>query len=523
MTTRMGKFARVIKKGMGGIGRQMKRTAHGMKSMAFSLATLGVLGAFAMKGLLGPAARFQKAMSGIDAVTLGTIENMEGLSAEARRLGRSTIFTATQVAQAMEIMGRAGLSGGEILGGIEPILNAAAAEGASIEETAKVVISTMKGFDLDFSLKQTTRVADVFAKVSASAKTNIIALGEGLSKVAPVAHQFGLNWEEMTAAVAALQDVGVEASMSGTQLKTMLNKLSDLTPKAAKGFRKLGIEIADDNKNMKQMPELLQEIFQGLEKTEGNLEKVRAIARAVGLRGAMAANILTTSWGKSEKGIKDLLEAIRSADDAAEKMNRRRQNNLLGDIIKLASAWEGFRIDIAKESLPELREFVQELTKALQDPENISKWAKDLNAAVKELTSWWSSNKDAVLLIASQSFETAKILAKIVFAISGLAGATGDVVRRRLGTEVDEETRQRHREFDLTGKLPPAVGEDLVTVKHMGQVHDVDRASGILYIELSDDLKPQSDAIGEIGIGPFGIKLRRPSGSFWDTNAEPAF
>lgn len=421
MTTRMDRFTRRVRKGMGGLGKMTKRVARGMRSLALTTGSLAVLGGYALKGLLGPAAAFEHAMGGVNAVTLGAYkEHMPAMAKEAKRLGAITTFTASRVAEAMEILARAGLEPAEILSAIEPILRSAEAGAAGIEETAQVIVASMKGMDKPFA--ETREAADIFAKVAASAKTTINELGEGLSKVAPVAQQFGLDFGDMVATVATLQDVGIEASMSGTQLKTMLTKLAMLTPMAARRFKQLGIEISDGNGNMKQMPELIAAIAEGLSRAGGNMEKVKAIAIAVGLRGSTAAQQLAASWEKGEKGIQGLLDKIRGADGAAQLMSELRLDTLHGDLVKLKSAWEGFRIDIGTGQLPQLRTFVQSLTELLTNPANIEKFAGYMNSAVTAVRGFWNNNKELIKAFATFMGNMAKMafgVVKVVWTILG--------------------------------------------------------------------------------------------------------
>jgi TP901 family phage tail tape measure protein len=431
MSTRFGQFSRKMKKGLMGIKRMAGRVARGVKGLAISFGTMALVGGFALKGLFSPAARFEKSMAGINAVTLEAITNFEEIKRVAKHLGRTTIFTATEVGQAMEILARAGLQGPEILASIEPVLRAASAGGAGISETAKVVISTIKGFGELLEFKDAKRVADTFALVASSAKTTIIELGEGLSKVAPVAQQFGMRFEDVAAAVATLQDAGVEASMSGTQLKTMLTKLAMLTPKATKRFKQLGIEIGRGGGNMKTMPNLIAAIAKGLDKAGGNMQKVEAIASAVGLRGSTAANLLASAW-KSGR-LPELLQRIADkAGGAAEKMDELRQDTLLGDITKLKSAWEGFRIDIATGSLPELRDLVQSLTEFFTDPKNIEAAAKRVSDSVTNLKAFWDRNASEMKAIAAQSLKTAETMLEIVIMLAKFAGRFG-----ALGEEIN--------------------------------------------------------------------------------------
>ena len=520
MNTKMRMFGKTVRRTMRGMTRMTKRVVRGFKSMGLAITGAAIAGGFALKHLFGPAASFEQAMAGVSAVTRTlTWRDMPALEKEAKRLGRTTIFTATEVAEAMEILGRAGLGHGEIVSGVEPILRAAEAEGGSIQETARVIISSVKGMGLAFA--DTAMVADTFAILSASAKTNIVQLGEGLSKVAPAAKQFGMDFTEVATSVALLQDVGVEASMSGTQMKTMFMKLGSMTTKATKGFRRLGIEITKGGlgKDMKGTVDLIQAIADGMAKAEGNIPKVAAIKEAVGLRGSTALNILAEAH-KSGRLAELLREIKNNREGAAAAMSETRQDTLLGDITKMKSAYEGFRIDIAENSMPELRDLVQGITAWLRDKDNIEKFAAKLDNAVHGIRTFWDDNGDKMILMFK---EFGVAIALMWEAVKLLHSLTSWMIPD-VGTDVDRETQKRINEFERTRVLPPREdGTDPITVMHGNKAYDVDAKSGVLYVTLDDGLKAKSDTEEEIiGNLPFGLKLRKPSGSFWG-EPEPAY
>jgi len=478
MTTRLDRFTRGVRKGMRGIQKATMRVARGMRRASLTIGSLAFLGGYALKGLLRPAIDFEHALAGINAKTLGAIKSegrLNEVRAKALALGRNTVYTATQVANAMKGMAQAGLNADEMIGGIEPILHAAAAEGSDIESVSNVIISSMKAFDKQFDLETTTRVADVFAYTASKVKTNIMGLAEGLSKVAPVAHQFGLSMETMTAAVGVLQDIGIEASMSGTQLKTMLSKLVTLSPKAAKSFKDMGIDIIDKQTgDLKKLPELLDAVFKGLANVHGNAKRVGKITEAVGLRGSTALNALITKWAKEGRGGLPFLlaEIEQNADGAAKKMYELQQNTLQGDLTKLSSAWESFRIGITEGSLPIMRDTVQALTAWLNDPKNMMAMAEKWESAVLGLKGFWSANGQDIKDIASMTLSAVTMLWEVVKMIKTVGGLVDDYLipdflkpSNMFGTQgISAEQERDNRYFEAYGRLPastPAEGAPL--------------------------------------------------------------
>ena len=514
MTTKMDRFSRGLRKGMTGIAKSTKRVARGMRNMSLTMGSLAFLGGYALKGLLGPAVKFEHAMAGVNAVMRGTYKtHMPMLAKKAKELGRSTVFTASEVAGAMENLARAGLDPGEIVSAIDPILNAAAAQGSDIEGTANVIVSTMKGFRKGFD--ETTRSADVMAYLSSKTKTTIASLGEGMSKVAPVAERLGLGFDDVAIAVASLQDVGIEASMSGTQLRTMLTKLTKLTPKATKKFKDLGIQISK-NGEMLQLPELLKNIVKGFQGA-GSMEKVGDIAEAVGLRGAIAANLLAASWEDAGGGFQELLQGVATeADGAAKKMADLRQNSLMGNIIRMKSAWEGFRIDIGTGQIPALNRLTETITGWLTNEDNIAAVANSLNSAVEGLEHFWAVNGTGIKDLGRMTWESVKVMAQLA---GYVANEVGDMTtdwspvaagRALLGTtDIDPTMDARAQYYEKHSKFPEVFSlEAEANRQHV--------MKGEIVVQVAPGLEINStESTGDLKIRPFKKPLSlSPVGTF---------
>jgi TP901 family phage tail tape measure protein len=392
MTTSLQRFTRRVRKGMRGIGKMTRRMARGFKNSALTLGSLAVMGGFALKSLVGPATRFQHAMDGVNAVTLGAYkEHIPKLRKAALELGKKTTFTATQVANAMEVLAKSGLKADETLSLIEPTLLGAEAAGSDISTMADIMVSTIAQMER-LTPKDGTKVIDAYAVAASSANTTLEELGEGMKKVIPIGEGLGFAFEDLLATTTLLQHMGIEASMSAAQQRTFFTRLTSLTPKAAKSFKGMGIEILDANKNMKQIPELLAAIAAGFAKVKGNAPQIRKMAEAVGLRGGIAGNILIRNMGQVE----ELLTKIGTlSGGAAGKMAEMRLDNLFGDLVRLKSAWEFFRIDIAQDTMPKFRERVQGLTDQLagEGSEDRRKhWADTFNEAVEKLDAFWNQH-----------------------------------------------------------------------------------------------------------------------------------
>lgn len=350
-------------------GRQTARVFRDLDSanmkFAASLAkTAAVVGAAGIAagvaiGHIGAAgADFEEAITAVGAVSLMTRDQVADLEQKALELGASTKFSATEVANAMEMMGRAGFTNAETLAGVGGILSAAAAEGAELAETASHVSNVLKGMGL--AAGESGRVADVLTLASARTNSSISSLGESMKNVASTARQLGVPLEDTVAAVALLQDVGLDASEAGSAVNTMLTQMAAPSASAQAQMKALGVSFQDAKGNMLPFTEVLGQLRKSAEKSGGNMKQVAFFAELVGLRGQKAAANLQDLFAKGK--VTELTKELRNAAGSAEKMAELRMQNLKGDLEQLGGAIDSVKIALFNVESGALRGIVQATT-----------------------------------------------------------------------------------------------------------------------------------------------------------------
>jgi len=340
MQRTVGKFTRKMKRGFTGVNRVVDKFAAGIKRAGMvTVLALGLVGG-ALGNVIGAGADFEQAITNVGAVSLQTRDQIQPLEKLALELGRTTKFTATQSAQAMEIMARAGFKTNEILTATPAVLSAAAASGLEIAEVANVVSNALKGMGLEAT--QAARVSDVLALASSKTNSTIGSLGESLKNVASTARQLNIPLEDVVAGIAGLQDVGLDASVAGSAFNVMLTKMAAPTPGITKKMRKFGITFKDMKGNMLPLQKVLENLNIATKKSGGNFDKVAFLAELVGLRGQKAAANLGMLFetGKLEK----LTEQLKNAEGAAKKMADIRMNTVQGSLLLLGSAIDAVKV-----------------------------------------------------------------------------------------------------------------------------------------------------------------------------------
>ena len=172
-----------------------------------------------IKGAFSAVKDFEQSQANLASVLGKSVDEMAALTEQAKLLGATTTFTASQVAELHLEFAKLGFSQQSIEGMTTATLALAEATGTELGEAASVVGATMRGFGLDVS--QTQRVTDVMAKSFTSSSLDMTKFANAMSSVAPIANLAGVSLEKTTALIGTLTDRGLDASTAGTGLRNM--------------------------------------------------------------------------------------------------------------------------------------------------------------------------------------------------------------------------------------------------------------------------------------------------------------
>jgi TP901 family phage tail tape measure protein len=344
-------------------------------AIAFGLA-LGT----ALAAGVAQAAEFDHAMAQVNAVSNATVDEFNSLRAAALEMGATTQFSATEAANAIEELSKAGLTASQITGGaLRGALNLAAAGGIGLAEAASIAATTLKQFNLEAS--EMSSVADTLAGSANASNTDVTGLGQSLKNVGTVAAQAGLDVQETVGILSAMGDQALTGAEAGTNLKTTLLRLLAPTKEAKAVMDDLGISIYDTNGQVLGAVDIVRELEEGL----GSLtieQRNAAMATLFGQEAIAGANILLA---EGSAGISNYIDKVSEQGVAAETAAKR-IDSLKGDVGNLQSAIEGLAIGSSgglSEALRTVTKFATELVGSLNAiPAPISNTAVVLGAVV---------------------------------------------------------------------------------------------------------------------------------------------
>lgn len=310
--------------------------------------------------------QFESSMSNVKALSGATAQEMDVLSAKAKEMGATTMFSASQAADAFGYMALAGWDTESMLSGIEPVLSLAAAANMDLAEASDIVTDYLTAFGL--SAQDAGKFADQMAFAMANSNTTVELLGESYKNCAATATSMGFSVEDVTAALMTMANAGVKGGEAGTGLNSIMTRLATNTKGCCDTLEKYNIEVYDSQGNLNSLSSILNGmagIWDSLtDKEQANLAKTIAGQQQYSkLQTVMAG--LSDQAKENGMSFNDYTAALETCNGAASDMAATMQDNLQGKLTILESA-----LDALKESTYEtfddaLKEGVEGATEAV--------------------------------------------------------------------------------------------------------------------------------------------------------------
>jgi len=345
--------------GMQSLGSSVESVGKAMMPASVAVTGIGVAG-------LKVATDFEKAMSGVQAITGATGDDFEQLRNTAIDLGATTAFSAGEVAEAMIEMAKAGWSTAQIIDGMAGVLDATAASGEGLGSVATIVADAITGFGME--AKDSARVADLLTQAANSGTIGITDLGESYKYVAPMAQSMGLSIEDVTTAISAMSMAGIKGSQAGTSLRTMLANLTNSSETVGKAIAALGIEITNTDGTFKSLDEIiaiLRTSFSGLTDEE-RAYYAAALAGKEGMSGLISILNLTQSEYDA------LTASMNNCTGIAGQTASVMQDNLQNKVEQLGGALESLAIKLADYVIPFITSMTEKLTSMIEAFTNLN-------------------------------------------------------------------------------------------------------------------------------------------------------
>ena len=359
-----------VERGINNVRKRIDGVSRGM-----TIAGAGLTGA--LIGVGATVYNFEQEINTLQAATNATAEDMAKMRGQAIELGRSTQFSASQAASAQKLLGQAGLDTNQIIAAMPGVLNLAAAGNLDMARAADITTSTLAGFQLE--AEQTGRVGDVLAAAASNAKTTVSEMGEAITGAAPLANALGISLEDTAAAVALLQNNGIQAAESGIGFRNMLIRMLNISGPAedaleeglAKGMKKLAEQMKLGGEAGEQAKTQLQSLQGAIDKglgptlkklaAEGKWEEALRQLKAAGIEadamttifGARAANMALILGNNLDK-LDQLQGVTQNAAGEATRMAEAMMQGIVGAWKQIISRTETLMIALGDAGLTKI-------------------------------------------------------------------------------------------------------------------------------------------------------------------------
>lgn len=319
-----------FEKGIGKMKRQLSIFGNFLKG-AFTIGSITMFG----KAMVDASMEFEDAMARVKSVCNATTEEMQMMTAEARKMGETTRYTATEAAKAMENLVRNGLSAQQATKALSSVLQLAQANAIGLDEAAVILTNTLNMFNL--KVEDAARVNDVLSSTAANTATNVSELYDALANAAPVASVLGFNIEEVNAALGALAQRGVKGADAGTQLRMAFVKLTD--PAILKKLKEYNLNI--DEQTIKA--DGLAGTFRKLYNAQLSMTQLVDIFSQKGAAGM--ANLIM-AYQQFER----VLNITENSMGTTERMFGQSMGNMNQEVKVLKSVWESLLISMGNKT-----------------------------------------------------------------------------------------------------------------------------------------------------------------------------
>lgn len=335
---------------IGGGGGAGAGAGAAMGAAGLAAAGVGALvaGIYTLKGVMSSAVDlivdFEKANSNLAAVLGTTSDKIQPLIDDALRLGEATRYTSVEVTSLQTELAKLGFTQKEILDSTLSILMFANATGAELGDAAQVAGAALRAFGDD--AKNMGRYVSAMAVGTTKSALSFGDLSTSISTLAPVAHAFGFEIEDVVTLVGKLKDAGFDASSAATAARNILLNLADSNGKLAKS---MGGAVKDMDGLQKGLLKL----------RDGGIDLATAL-ELTDKRSVAAFEAFMTN----AEGLTEMRKAVTGCEDGLKQMDETMQNNVQGSLAKLESAWQGLLLKfyssrgVIKGVVDKLTEFV---------------------------------------------------------------------------------------------------------------------------------------------------------------------
>lgn len=299
---------------------------------------------------------FTSTMSEVSAISGATGEDFEKLEACAREYGATTVFSASNAAEALKYMSLAGWDADQSTSALGGVLNLAAASSMELGAASDMVTDYLSAFAMEAG--DAAYFADLLSYAQSHSNTTAEALGEAYKNCAANLNAAGQDVETVTSLLEGMANQGYKGSEAGTAMAAIMRDITNGMKDGAIKIGETSVAVMDAQGNFRDLTDILTEV-EAATNGMGDAERAVALSSTFTADSTKGLNLILNEGMDNIAGYE---EELRGASGSAEEMANIMNDNLSGDVAAMNSAFEelGLKIYDALES--KLRAGVQFIT-----------------------------------------------------------------------------------------------------------------------------------------------------------------
>ena len=327
-----------------------------VKKATAAISTVLAVQSFARlsKAVLSLGIDFEYTMATVKAVSGATVKEFEAMETIARRLGATTMHSATQAAEGLKFLSMAGFEASQGIKALPGVLNLATATSLDLGSAADIVSNALTAMRLP--VEELNRVNDVFVATTTTANTNITMMADSFRYAAPLAAALGIDIEELSAYIGLLGNAGIQGSMAGTQLTMAMSKVS----KVIREYGEETIKADGSTKTLVDAIELLN-------------RKSASAERVMELFGDRAARAVLALMGTGSDAVEEYIKKLREMQGVTDKIAEEMESTTTARFFALGSAVK----ELGLETFQTVKEPVNNILKGWAE------YVKDFSDGIK--------------------------------------------------------------------------------------------------------------------------------------------
>ena len=432
------------------VDKSLKNINSNMLQLSFVTTAFAATMAAAFKGMSDKFIEFDKNMAIVKSVTDASAKTFGVMTEKAIELGTATGFGAAKTAEAMLVISRMGFRTNEMFNVLTPTVKFAASQQEDFAESARLVGSTLRAFNLDAS--EASRVANVMAATASKSAADLKKLQVSMQFVAPIARTMGVSLEQTSASLGLLFNAGLRASRAGTALRFALGNLENPVGRARKAMVRLGLDMDKLSPSTNDLNDVFQELTKIFQRSD---RPAKEFIDIFGRRASSAMAFLANTIREDSDAFTKMMINVSDTTEASRQFEIQ-MDSLAGQVSRIKAKFDAVSVTLGESLAPAAKvvaNTIEDILNAvLSAPKPLKKFASGalalatalatIIAALTTLGYAITAVKVGFAALGATTLAAAAPYIALAAAVGALVIGIGKLIGQKKRLEAEEEKRQ---------------------------------------------------------------------------------